>query len=175
MRRGDLIGKRRLTRAATAVLGALSMWLVLVPPAEASWTPTDKVSPAGWMGQDSPKVAVDRQGDSLLVWAACKTGTSGCLFQVQAGLKPRRGPMGQVKTLSPLGPVASWPQVASDDNGDSAVVWEQDRPSRARGPAFRRWPCRPNRLEPVGTLLRNLAAELLALPDPRALRSMTTG
>jgi hypothetical protein len=34
--------------------------------------------------------------------------------------------MGPIKTLSPLGPVSAWPQVASDDDGDSAVVWEQD-------------------------------------------------
>lgn len=71
-------------------------------------------------------MAVDRQGDSLLVWAACNMSDSGCYFQVQARIKPRGAPMGPVKTLSPLGPVASWPQVASDDDGDSAVVWEQD-------------------------------------------------
>jgi hypothetical protein len=126
MRRGDRIVNRHLLRTATALVGALSMWLVIVPPAEASWTPTRSVSPAGWMGQDSPTVAVDRQGDSLLVWAACDTSIPGCLFQAQARIKPRRGPMGPIKTLSPLGPVASWPQVASDDNGDSAVVWQQD-------------------------------------------------
>ncbi len=126
MRRGDRFVNRHLLRTATALVGALSIWLVIVPPAEASWTPTRSVSPAGWMGQDSPTVAVDRQGNSLLVWAACDISIPGCLFQVQARIKPRRGAMGPIKTLSPLGAVTAWPQVASDNNGDSAVVWEQD-------------------------------------------------
>jgi hypothetical protein len=126
MRGTGRVGKRHLIRMATAVIGALSLWMVKAPAADASWTPTYNVSPAGWQGQDSPTVAVDRQGDSLLVWAACNTKISGCYFQAQARIKRHGGAMGPVKTLSPLGPVASWPQAASDDDGDSAVVWEQD-------------------------------------------------
>jgi hypothetical protein len=102
------------------------MSLVGVPAAHAAWTSTYNVSPTGWMGQDSPTVAVDRQGDSLLVWAACDGSQPSCYHQVQARIKPHSGSMGSIKTLSPAGTVSSWPQVASDDDGDSAVVWEQD-------------------------------------------------
>lgn len=126
MGRETRVRRRHLMWTAAAVIGTLGMWLVMAPAAEASWAPTYDASPAGFQGQDSPTVAVDRQGDSLLVWAACKTSIPGCLFQVQARIKRHGGPMGPVKTLSPLGPVAAWPQAASDDDGDSAVVWEQD-------------------------------------------------
>ena len=56
------IAKRLLTRTAMAMTGALRLWLDAVPPAEGSWTPTINISPARWGDQDSPTVAVDRQG-----------------------------------------------------------------------------------------------------------------
>jgi hypothetical protein len=101
--------------------------LVVSQPAEASWTPVVTLSATGWQGQDWPVVAVSRQGQSLLVWSACKTGGTECIFQVQARIRHRGGGMGQVKTLSPLtAGDAAWPEVASSDTGDAAVVWQND-------------------------------------------------
>ncbi|HEX2772503.1 MAG TPA: hypothetical protein VHN18_08755 [Micromonosporaceae bacterium] len=110
------------------MVAALTVGLIaIVGPAEAAtWTSTYNVSATGWMGQDSPTVAVDRQGDALLVWAACDGTKPYCYHQVQARIKPASGSMGAIKTLSPDGAVSAWPQVASDDDGDSAVVWEQE-------------------------------------------------
>lgn len=129
MRGGNSRRKRLLARAVAAtVTGALGIWLVsvVVPAEAATWSSTYNVSATGWMGQDSPTVAVDRQGDALLVWAACDLNSTYCFHQVQARIKPAAGSMGPIKTLSPLGTSSAWPQVASDDDGDSAVVWEQD-------------------------------------------------
>jgi hypothetical protein len=120
-------GSRKVLTRAVALGGALALAMgVSVLPAEAAWTGTYAVSASGWQGQDSPTVATDRQGDSLLVWAACQTSSPGCYFQVQARLKSATGGLGPIRTLSPLGPSSFWPEVATDDDGDSAVVWEQD-------------------------------------------------
>jgi hypothetical protein len=115
-------GKRRLLRPAVAVAGAVSVWLVMVPPAEASWTVVSAVSAAGWQGIDAPAVAADRHGDFVLAWAACKSSTA-CPHRAQARIKPRGGPMGPVMTLSPSPPQAFGVEAATDDAGDSAVVW----------------------------------------------------
>ncbi|MEH1057235.1 hypothetical protein V6U89_18785 [Micromonospora sp. CPCC 206171] len=108
--------------------GALTISLLTVasPAQAASWTSIYGVSATGWMGQDSPTVSTDRQGDALLVWAACDLNSTYCLHQVQARIVPANGSMDSIKTLSPLGSSSSWPDAASDDDGDSAVVWEQD-------------------------------------------------
>ena len=125
MRRSGRSG--RVLRRAIALGGALSLAVgVAVLPAEAAWTGPYGLSAAGWTGQDSPTVAVDRQGDSLLVWAACDGTKPYCYHQVQARRKAAAGGLGPIMTLSPLGSSSAWPEVASDDNGDSAVVWEQD-------------------------------------------------
>ncbi|MFC0625967.1 hypothetical protein [Kribbella deserti] len=97
-----------------------------VQPANAAWSGTYAASAAGWTAADSPTVAVDRQGDALLVWVACQASAPGCYHQVQVRLKSATGGLGPIRTLSPLGPSASWPEVATDDDGDSAVVWQQD-------------------------------------------------
>jgi len=122
MRGAGWIGKRGLVRAAVALAGVVSVWLVMVPPAEASWTPVSTVSAAGWQGIDAPTVAADRHGDFVLAWAACQSSTA-CPERAQARIKLRGGPMGPVVTLSPSAPQAFGVEAATDDAGDSAVVW----------------------------------------------------
>ena len=119
-------GWRRLAAAvACGVLGGSS--LVVTPASAATWTAIQDVSAPGWSGQDSSTVAVDREGDALLVWAGCDETKPYCYFQAQARLAPAGGgPLGPIATLSPVGTSSSWPQVAADDDGDAAVVWQQD-------------------------------------------------
>ncbi|MEK8104022.1 hypothetical protein NKG94_00920 [Micromonospora sp. M12] len=119
---------RRRTRQFTAgVVGAMAVLAAVPAPAwAATWSPIQVVSEAGWSGQDQPFVAVDRQGDSLLAWAGCDSNASGCYDQVKAQTASVDGVLGPIQTLSPLGASASWPKIASDDDGDSAVVWVQD-------------------------------------------------
>ncbi|REE99006.1 hypothetical protein [Thermomonospora umbrina] len=109
----------------TVTVGAM-VTAVGVSPAEAAWARAWKASPHGWTATDSPRVSVDRQGDALLTWTACDSKASGCYHQVQARVKPATKGAGPIRTLSPLGASASWPEADSADNGDSAVVWEQD-------------------------------------------------
>ncbi|WP_328992885.1 hypothetical protein OG394_01350 [Kribbella sp. NBC_01245] len=121
----SLMGKP--VAAAIAFGGVLLLGAsTAVQPAEAVWTGTYGISASGWTATDSPTVAVDRQGDSLLAWTACEAAASACYHQVQVRLKSATGGLGPIRTLSPLGPTANWPEVATDDDGDSAVVWEQD-------------------------------------------------
>ncbi len=144
MRIGDRTIRRRLRRFTGAAAGSaaasgapaavslvavslVAASLVAVPAQAASWTPIQDVTAAGWSGTDSPTVATDRQGDSLLVWTACDDSLPSCYYQVQARLAPGRGgALGPILTLSPRGAVSNWPEVAADDDGDAAVVWEQD-------------------------------------------------
>ena len=129
MRRGRLY----LLLGSLITVGALVLaGTLFLPAAKATWSTARGVSAAGWNGQDFPTVAVDRQGDRLFAWAAVDTDVPGPFFQVQTRIMPQGGTMGPIRTLSPVGPVALWPEVDVDDDGDGAVVWEQDDRVMAR-------------------------------------------
>ncbi|MEV6110449.1 hypothetical protein AB0M28_37975 [Streptomyces sp. NPDC051940] len=117
---------RVVAGGAVAVVAGIATAVVGLWPAQAAWTSGYRVSPSGWTATDSPQVSVDRQGDALQVWTACDAAASSCYHQVQAKIKRADGTVTTQRTLSPLGAVANWPQADSDDDGDSAVVWEQD-------------------------------------------------
>ncbi|MDG4810944.1 hypothetical protein O7634_29655 [Micromonospora sp. WMMD1120] len=120
-------GRAATRRLAAGVVGAVALLAAVPTPARAAtWSPIQVVSEAGWSGQDQPFVAVDREGDSLLAWAGCDSSASGCYDQVKTQTRSVDGALGPVRTLSPLGASASWPKIASDDDGDSAAVWTQD-------------------------------------------------
>ncbi len=139
---------RWLRAGRVLTLGVLvAAGLLAMHAAQATWSATFDVSAAGWQGQDSPTVAVDRLGRRLLVWAACNNSlSSGCYFQIQARFMPQGGAMGPILTLSPLGKATAWPEADVDDDGDAAVVWEQDSQWSAGGcPGRGRWgPCGPS-------------------------------
>ncbi|MFI9250405.1 hypothetical protein [Streptomyces sp. NPDC053069] len=94
--------------------------------AEAAWTSAWNVSAPGWFAADSPQVSIDRQGDALLAWTAGDQSTTYSYQRVQTRVKFANGTTGAIRTLSPDGTAASWPEADSDDTGDSAVVWQQD-------------------------------------------------
>ena len=147
------------------VLVLVAAGLLAMNAARATWSTTRDVSAGGWEGQDSPTVAVDRQGRRLLVWAACNSALSGCYFQVQARFMPQGGAMGPILTLSPLGKATAWPEVDVDDDGDAAVVWEQD--SQVVG----RRVSRTGALGPLRTLSPEVGSnpEVAVSPGGRAL------
>jgi hypothetical protein len=99
MRAGSWLRTGRLLTVGVLVAAGL----LTMHAARATWSTTRDVSAAGWEGQDSPTVAVDRLGRRLLVWAACNSALSGCYHQVQARFMPQGGAMGSILTLSPLG------------------------------------------------------------------------
>ncbi|MFI9151085.1 hypothetical protein [Streptomyces sp. NPDC053367] len=111
---------------AAAAAAGVAVAATLTTSAGAAWTSTWNVSASGWTASDSPQVAVDRQGDSLLAWTACDQSTPGCYYRVQTRVRTAAGATGAIRTLSPDGAAVSFPEIASDDTGDSAVVWQQD-------------------------------------------------
>jgi hypothetical protein len=161
MRAGNWLRAGRML----TVLVLVAAGLLAMNAARATWSTTRDVSAAGWEGQDSPTVAVDRQGRRLLVWAACNSALSGCYHQVQARFMPQGGAMGPILTLSPLGKATAWPEVDVDDDGDAAVVWEQD--SQVVG----RRVSRTGALGPLRTLSPEVGSnpEVAVSPGGRAL------
>lgn len=112
---------RLLTAAALVVIGIL----VAVNVAAGAWSPARWVTADGWLGTDSPTLALDRRGDGLLVWTGCDLSTPRCYFLVQARTRSRRGRLGPILNLSELGQAPAWPRVVSDDDGDALVAWQQ--------------------------------------------------
>ncbi|MBZ9645238.1 hypothetical protein [Streptomyces sp. PSKA30] len=118
--------RRVLAGVSVAAAAGIAVTATMAMNAEAAWTSTWNVSASGWTPDDSPTVSVDRQGDALLAWNACDLSTPGCYYRIQARVKNASGTVTAIRTLSPDGAAPSWPEAASDDTGDSAVVWQQD-------------------------------------------------
>jgi hypothetical protein len=91
--------------------------------AEASWTPVVNVSPPGWQGQDTPSLAVDGNGNTLLAWVGYGCPHCGANLQVQTRIRSHTGRMGPIQALSPLSNEEAWPKVAVDATGDRAFIW----------------------------------------------------
>jgi hypothetical protein len=113
--------------------GQLILFLVLLvvaaacgaAQAVASWGPSRWASADEWSAADWPGVAVDRDGNALLVWPAFDERVPGAYFQIQARARSRSGRLGPILNLSELGPAPAWPEVAVDDDGDGIVAWQQ--------------------------------------------------
>ncbi|UXY28826.1 hypothetical protein [Streptomyces sp. HUAS TT20] len=118
--------RRFLAGASAAAAAGLAVTATMAINAEAAWTSSWNVSASGWSAADSPQVSVDRQGDALLAWTAGDMSTTYSYQRVQTRVQYASGTKGAIRTLSPDGAAVSWPETASDDTGDSAVVWQQD-------------------------------------------------
>jgi hypothetical protein len=113
-----------------AVVGAVVVASALIAPAALGlWSTTRDVSADGWETQDSPTVAVDRQGDRLLVWVACDGTLPYCYHQVQARTMPLGREMGSIRNLSPMGPLRHGPRwtptttATSRSSGNRTCAW----------------------------------------------------
>jgi hypothetical protein len=78
--------------------------------------PVQTLSAAG-RSAERPQVAVDADGDALVVW---RRGDDGA---VQARARSAPGALAPVQTLSPAGQNAVEPQVATEADGDAVAVW----------------------------------------------------
>ncbi len=96
--------------------------LVLVTPqlAHATFTDGALVSSAGVGYTDGPDVAVDADGDSVVVWSRAIDG-----YRVQARRVSATGVMGPTLTLSAKGADAHTPQVAITADGRAVVTWDR--------------------------------------------------
>jgi hypothetical protein len=83
---------------------------------------TQDISPAGAAAW-SPQVAVEGDGDALIVWQAQITPGSG-VWTVQARARAADGTLSPVQNLSAPGVDAWEPRVEIDADGDALVVWQ---------------------------------------------------
>jgi hypothetical protein len=86
---------------------------------------TQTLSPAD-QHADQPQVAIDANGNALVVWRR-GDGTGSChafgCYRIQARARSAAGTLGSVQTLSVAGEDAGTPQVVIDADGDALVVW----------------------------------------------------
>ena len=69
-----------------------------------------------------PQVAVDSDGDAVIVWQFSK----GSSRQIQIRSRSKSGALGPIQTISSPLYVATDPQVAIDSDGDALIVWVLD-------------------------------------------------
>ncbi len=99
-------------------------------PAGGSWQAPE---PLGWceeVGCD-PQVAMDAQGDVVVVWNANEGNTPVVTPDiVQSAFKPAGGSWQEPVRLSPFreSPGTAYPQVAFDAHGDAMAIWNRQGP-----------------------------------------------
>jgi hypothetical protein len=108
-----------------SVTAVVAIGVLVAVSRAGAWGPPRWVSADGWLGTDSIAIAIDRQGDALLVWQGCDLATPGCYDQLQARTWSRRARLGPIVDVTQPGPATAWQQVASDDDGDAVVAWQQ--------------------------------------------------
>ena len=107
------------------------MAVALLMPAAAQATPTFlsaiNVSDAGQDGFD-PQVAVDSNGNSLMIWAR----SDGTNLRIQSKFRAADGTFGPTQTISQSGRDAFEPQLAFDPSNNAIAVWTQFDGSNGR-------------------------------------------
>jgi hypothetical protein len=79
------------------------------------------ISTPGYLSTE-PRVAVDRDGDALVVWV--RTGQDyPYQYQLEMRARSRDGAWGPIVALSAAGQVPASPTLAVDDDGDAVVAW----------------------------------------------------
>jgi hypothetical protein len=76
---------------------------------------------AAGQSANSPQVAVDPNGNAVVVWSLF----DGTNSRIQARRRSASGTLSSVQTLSAAGQDAVSPQVAVDANGNAVVVWQR--------------------------------------------------
>jgi hypothetical protein len=87
-------------------------------PAAGDWQPPVNLSPIGEQASD-PQVAVDPQGDTVVVWLRTDVTTP----IVQAAVRPAGGTWQPPIQLSATADSASAPQLALDSQGNAVAIW----------------------------------------------------
>jgi uncharacterized protein YheU (UPF0270 family) len=97
-----------------------------VRAADGTLSPIQALSEPG--AGSSPQVGVDQSGDAVFVWqrtdSTTDCGGAGCI-RIEARARSAAGELSAIQILSPAGKDAFNPQVAVDQDGDAAFVWER--------------------------------------------------
>ncbi|MFD2078726.1 hypothetical protein [Actinopolymorpha cephalotaxi] len=95
---------------------------------------TKVISPSGQVPK-SPRVALDDDGDAVVVWQAY----AGDTYRIYARRVSRTGVLGPVLAMSTATPRAFLADVATDSDGDALVVWNERRSDGTSWPMVRRF------------------------------------
>jgi hypothetical protein len=115
--------RHRLIGLAAVVTGAVTISLLTIAPAQASWTHPVTLTGYKWQGSAAPVVAVNRYGAAILAWSAVHNNGKGCGYQIQLRIRTRSGRLGPLETLTPCGPSMAFPWAAINDHGFGVVAW----------------------------------------------------
>ncbi len=110
-----------MRRFLLATLSVMALACPATAPAAPAWLSPLTLSAAGEPGV-LPRVAVNTGGDTLAVWQRF----DGSNYRIQASYRPAGGSFGAPQMLSGAGLTALDPQIALNDAGDAAVVWQYD-------------------------------------------------
>ncbi len=93
-----------------------------------TWThPTDifdYISPYGIYSTKHPEVAMDNNGNAIIVWSQW-TGTDSQIFMSEYRDGTWKHPADLTDNISPDGGGTERPQIAMDNNGNAIIVWSQ--------------------------------------------------
>ncbi|WP_020580043.1 hypothetical protein [Actinopolymorpha alba] len=95
---------------------------------------TKVISPSGQVPK-APRVALDDDGDAVVVWQAYSKDT----YRIYARRVSRTGVLGPVLVMSAATPKAFLADVAIDSDGDALVVWNEWRSDGTTWPMVRRF------------------------------------
>ncbi len=85
---------------------------------------SDNISPSGENTNDIPQVAIDNNGNAIIVWSQFD-GSNDQIFMSEYRNNTWTHPEDLSDNISPSGENAHNPQVAMDDNGNAIIVWSQ--------------------------------------------------
>ncbi len=84
---------------------------------------SSRISPAN-QNCDSPRVAMDNQGNAIIVWVQ-SDGSHTQIFRAEYRNFAWTLPSSLSANISPDGQPADYPEVAMDDNGNAIIAWAQ--------------------------------------------------
>jgi hypothetical protein len=111
--------------AGALACGVLTPLMVAPAGATPGWLSPVGVSEEG-PGVSRPRVAFDKQGDAVAVWARVDGKEANGIesYAVQAAFRPAGGVWHAPETISPPGESSEEPSIGWDGHGDVVVVWE---------------------------------------------------
>ncbi|MEH0822126.1 MULTISPECIES: hypothetical protein [unclassified Micromonospora] len=130
--------------------------------ARGTWGATTNLSPSG-QAPHSPRVAVDDDGDAIVVWRAY----NGVENAAYARRVSRSGTLGPLITLSAGGVQVHGTNVAIDSDGDAVVTWAEGRADGGYFPMMRRYSMNGSLSSPVVLTSTRAAAETPAVAVDR--------
>ncbi|MEV0805381.1 hypothetical protein [Micromonospora sp. NPDC050200] len=127
-----------------------------------TWGTTTNLSPSG-QAPRSPKVALDDDGDAIVVWHAY----NGVDYHVYARRVSKAGALGPLMVLSAAGVKVHGTNVAIDSDGDAVVTWAEWHEDGGVFPMMRRYSMSGSLSSPVVLASTPASAETPAVAYDR--------